>query len=57
MAAEAWESGVKQRTVVIEFPDLKTALAAHDTPGYQEALSKLGKGDVDRDMRVVEGAE
>jgi hypothetical protein len=33
------------------------ALAAHETPGYQEALRALGKGDVDRDMRVVEGAE
>ena len=54
---EAWESGLKQRTVVVEFPDLKTALAAHDTPGYQEALKALGKGNVDRDMRVVEGAE
>jgi uncharacterized protein (DUF1330 family) len=57
MAVEAWESGLKQRTVVVEFPDLKAALAAHDTPGYQEALRALGKGDVDRDMRVVEGAE
>jgi uncharacterized protein (DUF1330 family) len=57
MAVEAWESGVKQRTVVVEFPDLKAALAAHETPGYQEALRALGKGDVDRDMRVVEGAE
>ena len=55
--AEAWESGLKQRTVVIEFPDLKTALAAHGTPGYQEALRALGTGSVDRDMRVVEGAE
>lgn len=57
MPVEAWESGLKQRTVVVEFPDLKTALAAHDTPGYQEALKALGKGNVDRDMRVVEGAE
>jgi len=57
MPVEAWESGLKQRTVVVEFPDLKTALAAHDTPGYQEALRALGKGNVDRDMRVVEGAE
>ena len=57
MAAEAWESGVKQRTVVVEFPDLKAALAAHDTAGYQEALRALGTGNVDRDMRVVEGAE
>jgi uncharacterized protein (DUF1330 family) len=57
MPAEAWESGMKQRTVVIEWPDLKTALAAHATPGYQAALAALGKGSVDRDMRVVEGAE
>lgn len=57
MPAEAWESGLKQRTVVIEFPDLRAALAAHDTPGYQEALRALGKGNAERDMRVVEGAE
>ena len=57
MPAEAWESGMKQRTVVIEFPDLKAALAAHGTPGYQEALRALGKDACVRDMRVVEGAE
>ena len=56
-AVEAWEAGVKQRTVVIEFPSLKQALAAHDTPGYQEALRVLGTDAVVRDMRVVEGAE
>lgn len=54
---EAWESGLKQRTVVIEFPSLKHALDAHGTPGYQEALRVLGTGNVDRDMRVLEGAE
>ena len=57
MPAETYENGMKQRTVVIEFPSLKQALAAHGTPGYQEALRALGKGSVDRDMRVVEGAE
>jgi uncharacterized protein (DUF1330 family) len=57
MPAETYENGVKQRTVVIEFPSLKHALAAHGTPGYQEALRALGKGSADRDMRVVEGAE
>ena len=57
MPAEAWESGMKQRTVVVEFPDLKAALAAHGTPGYQEALRALGKDACVRDMRVVEGAE
>ena len=56
-AVEAWEAGVKQRTVVIEFPSLKQALAARDTPGYQEALRVLGTDAVVRDMRVVEGAE
>ena len=56
MPVEAWESGMKQRTVVVEFPDLKAALAAHDTPGYQEALRALGKDSCVRDMRVVEGA-
>jgi uncharacterized protein (DUF1330 family) len=57
MPAQAWESGMMQRTVVVEFPSLKAALAAHETPAYQEALRALGKGSVDRDMRVVEGAE
>jgi uncharacterized protein (DUF1330 family) len=57
MPAEAWEMGMKQRTVVVEFPSLAAALAAHETPGYQEALRALGKGNVERDMRVVEGTE
>ena len=54
---ETYEAGMKQRTVVIEFPSLKHALAAHDTPGYQEALRALGTDAAVRDMRVVEGAE
>lgn len=54
--AATYENGLKQRTVVVEFPDLKTALAAHGSPGYQAALKALGEGSVDRDMRVVEGA-
>jgi len=57
MPSKTYENGQMQRTVVIEFPSLAQALAAHETPGYQDALRKLGKGDVDRDMRVVEGPE
>ena len=57
MPVETWEAGMKERTVVVEWPDLKTALAAHGTPGYQEALRALGTGSVVRDMRVVEGVE
>ena len=57
MPSKTYENGQMQRTVVIEFPSLAQALAAHDTPGYQAALKALGTGSVVRDMRVVEGAE
>lgn len=57
MPVETWEAGMKQRTVVVEFPNLKVALATHDSPGYQDALKALGTDAAVRDMRVVEGAE
>ena len=57
MPAEVWEAGMKQRTVVIEYPSLQAALAAHGSAGYQEALRALGTDACVRDMRVVEGAE
>ena len=53
--AKVHENGVMQRTVVIEFESLAKAMAAYDSPGYQAALKALGTGNVDRDMRVVEG--
>lgn len=53
--AKTYESGLAQRVVVIEFPSVQAALAAHDGAGYQAALKEL-KGDaVKRDLRVVEG--
>ena len=57
MPAQTYEAGIKERTVVIEFPTLAQALAAHETPGYKAALAALGKGNVERDMRVIEGVE
>ncbi len=57
MPVETWEAGMKQRTVVVEFPSLKQALAAHESAGYQEALRALGTDAAVRDMRVVEGVE
>jgi uncharacterized protein (DUF1330 family) len=42
--------------VLVEFDSLEKALAAHDTPAYAAALKALGNGNVERDMRVVEGA-
>ena len=53
-AAKAYEAGVVQRVVIIEFDSVAQAEAAHDSAGYQEALKVLGNGAV-RDMRIVEG--
>jgi uncharacterized protein (DUF1330 family) len=54
--AIAYEAGLKERAVVIEFDSLATAQAAHDSPAYKEALKALGDGAV-RDLRLVEGLE
>ena len=52
--AKTHEGGLNQRTVVTEFDSLAKALAAHDTPGYQEALRVLGDA-AERDLRIIEG--
>lgn len=52
--AHVYESGLQQRTVVIEFDSVAHAMAAHDSPDYQEALAALGNG-AERDIRIVEG--
>jgi len=52
--AKFYEQGMNQRTVVSEFESLEKAIAAHDSPGYQEALRVLGDA-VERDLRIVEG--
>jgi uncharacterized protein (DUF1330 family) len=54
--AKVYEAGLMMRTVVIEFESVEKALAAHDSPGYQEALKALGDG-AERDLRIVEGLE
>lgn len=51
-----YEAGEKQRIVITEFPNLKAAIDAHDSPGYQKALDALGDGAV-RDIRIIEGLE
>jgi uncharacterized protein (DUF1330 family) len=56
MAAHAFEDGVKERTVLIEFPSVEAALATHDSPAYREALTLL-KGGVVRDLRIIEEAQ
>ena len=56
MPAHVYEGGLSQRTVLIEFDSVAQAVAAHDSPAYQEALRVLGKA-VDRDLRIVEGID
>jgi uncharacterized protein (DUF1330 family) len=53
-AAKAYEKGLTQRVVIIEFDSVEKAAAAHDSPGYQAALKVLGNA-VQRDLRIVEG--
>lgn len=53
-AAKAYEKGLMQRVVIIEFDSVDKAVAAHDSPGYQAALKALGNA-AQRDLRIVEG--
>ena len=48
---------MNERVVMIEYDSIAKAIAAHDTPEYQEALRTLGSDSVVRDMRLVEGVE
>ena len=54
MPAKVYEKGLNQRTVLVEFDSVAKAFAAHDSPGYQEALKALGNG-AERDFRIMEG--
>ena len=53
-AAKAYEAGLTERTVLIEFDSVEQAIAAHDSPAYQAALAALDNGVV-RDLRIVPG--
>ncbi|CAE6731163.1 DUF1330 domain-containing protein [Paraburkholderia haematera] len=56
MADEVREQGLKERTVVIEFPSYEQAVAAYESDAYKKALEALGDG-AERDLRIVRGAE
>ncbi len=53
-AAKAYEGGLTERVVVIEFDSVERAVAAHDGKAYQHAL-KVFNNAADRDMRIVPG--
>ena len=52
--AQTYEAGIKQRLVIIEFDSVEAAKAAHDSPGYTEALRVFGTC-AERDLRIIEG--
>ena len=52
----AKENGLAERTVLIEFASMEAAIAAYESPAYQQALAELF-GGADRDIRLFEGLE
>jgi uncharacterized protein (DUF1330 family) len=54
LPARVYESGLQERLVLLEFDSVAQAIAAHDSPAYQQALRALADG-ADRDLRIVEG--
>jgi uncharacterized protein (DUF1330 family) len=54
VAAAAYEAGVQQRTVLIEFDSVEQAVRTYTGPEYQAAFALLN-GAAERDVRIVEG--
>jgi uncharacterized protein (DUF1330 family) len=54
VAVRAYEAGIKDRSVVIEFDSPIKAVEAYESPAYQSAL-KILEGAVERDVRILKG--
>jgi uncharacterized protein (DUF1330 family) len=54
--AKTYEQGIAQRTVAVQFDSVEQAIAAHDSPAYQEALAALGNA-CEREIRIIEGVD
>ena len=55
-AVEGLEGAVRPRNVVIEFPDMATALACYRSETYQ-AAKRHREGAGEADIMIVEGAD
>ena len=51
---KAYEAGLKERTVLIEFESVEKAMATFEGASYQ-AAARLLVGAVERDVRIIEG--
>ena len=52
--AQAYEDGLMERVVLIEFESIEKAIATHESASYRAALALL-EGGVVRDLRIVAG--
>ncbi|POX45577.1 DUF1330 domain-containing protein [Streptomyces sp. Ru72] len=52
----AYDAGIAERTVLVEFDSFEQAVAARERAAYQEALVALS-GGVEREFRIVEGID
>ena len=52
--ARAYEAGLNERCVVIEFDSVEKAIATYESREYQ-AAAKMLEGAVERDVRMIEG--
>jgi uncharacterized protein (DUF1330 family) len=53
---KAYEAGLSQRLVIIEFETVKEAIEAYESAEYQAALAML-EGSVERDVRIMSAVE
>ena len=54
VAAKAYEDGLMERVVLIEFDSIEKAIATQESSAYRAALALL-EGGVVRDLRMVVG--
>lgn len=54
--AVAYDAGIAERTVLIEFDSFEQAVATRESEAYKDALAALGDAVV-RDFRIVEGLD
>ena len=55
-AVKAYEAGVAERLVILEFDSVEQAIATYESDSYRTALTALGDG-AERDIRIVAGID
>ena len=55
-ALKAYEAGLIERLVIIEFDSVQSAIATYESPEYQAAVAIL-RGFAERDVRIIPGLE